>query len=361
MNMKNNYSVIMAGGIGSRFWPLSTQDFPKQFQDILGVGRTMIQQTFDRISKAVPIENIFVITNKEYVQLTAEQLPELPPQNIIGEPMMKNTAACNIYMANIISELNPNANIIVTPADHMILKEGLFLEKINLAFSIVAQHDYLITLGITPTRPDTGYGYIQVIEHPNDSLLKVKTFTEKPNLELAKAFLETGDFLWNAGIFIWSAQSILKAFSTHLPEMKQLFDECDYQANDTEPNCIEKIYSKAEKISIDHGILEKAENVYVIPADLGWSDLGTWNSVYDNAEKDIHHNAIKSKNILTYDTQGCIVRLKNEHKIAIIDGLEDYIIVDTEKALLICPRAHDQKIKEYVLDLKDKKNGNQFI
>lgn len=345
----------MAGGIGSRFWPLSTQDFPKQFQDILGVGRTMIQQTYDRIVQIIPKENIFVITNKEYIDLTAEQLPDLPTQNIIGEPMMKNTAACNIFMANIIAEINPNARIIVTPADHLILKESRFLNKVTQAFQVVAEQDYLITLGITPTRPDTGYGYIQFVEDSNTDILKVKTFTEKPNLELAKTFLETGDFLWNAGIFIWSVQSIQKAFAKYLPDMKQLFDECDYQAKESEPNCIEKIYPKVEKISIDNGILEKAENVYVIPADLGWSDLGTWNSVYDNAEQDDCANAIKSKNILTYRTHGSIIRTQDPKKTVVVDGLEDYIVIDTDKALLICPRAHDQYIKDYVLDLKTKR------
>ncbi|MBT0548900.1 mannose-1-phosphate guanylyltransferase [Riemerella anatipestifer] len=358
---KNHYCVIMAGGIGSRFWPLSTQSYPKQFQDILGVGRTMIQQTYDRVSKLVSTENIFVITNKEYVSLTSEQLPNLPPQNIIGEPMMKNTAACNIYMANIISEQNPDAQIIVTPADHLILKEDRFLDKALLGLNIAAENDYLITLGITPTRPDTGYGYIQFVEEKGMPLLKVKTFTEKPNLEIAKTFLEAGDFLWNAGIFIWSAKSIIKAFSKHLPEMKHLFDECDYDANETEPNCIEKIYPKAEKISIDNGIMEKADNVYVIPADLGWSDLGTWNSVYDNAEKNEEQNSINSKYILTYNSKGNVIRLKESNKLAIIDGLQDYIVVDTEKALLICPRENDQKIKDFVLDLKNIKNGEDFM
>lgn len=346
----------MAGGIGSRFWPLSTQDFPKQFQDILGVGRTMIQQTYDRMVQIVPVENIYVITNKEYVDVTTEQLSDLPASNIVGEPMMKNTAACNMFMVNIIKDINPEARIIVTPADHLILKESKFLEKVTQAFEVVSQQDYLMTLGITPTRPDTGYGYIQFEENidSNTEVLKVKTFTEKPNLELAKTFIDSGDFLWNAGIFIWSAKSITKAFKKYLPEMHQLFEECDYHAENTEPNCIEKIYPKVEKISIDNGILEKADNVYVIPADLGWSDLGTWNSVYENAEHDSQSNVIKSKHILTYNTKGSIVRVQDRKKVAIIDGLEDYIVIDTNEALLICPRANDQNIKNYVLDIKTK-------
>lgn len=349
----------MAGGIGSRFWPMSTQKFPKQFQDILGTGRTMIQQTFDRIRQAVPPENIFVITNQEYVELSHQQLPEVPLQNIVGEPAMKNTAACNIYMVNKIANLNPDANIIVLPADHLITKENAFIEKVNLAFDLVSKNDYLVTLGITPTRPDTGYGYIQFLEKKDEQYYKVKTFTEKPSLEIAQSFLESGDFLWNAGIFVWNVNSIHKAFEKFLPEMTQEFISCEYNT-DKELVCIETIYPKVEKISIDNGILERAENVYVIPADLGWSDLGTWTSVFENAEKDEIGNAINSKNVISYNAKNNIVRLK-KGKAAIIDGLEDFIIVDTEKALLICPRANDQLIKDYVQDLKNTKQGEKYI
>ena len=349
----------MAGGIGSRFWPMSTQKFPKQFHDILGTGRTMIQQTFDRIKQAVPIENIFVITNTEYAELSHQQLPELPIENIVGEPMMKNTAACNIYMVNKIADLNPDANVIVLPADHLILKENAFLEKVNQAFDFASKNDVLITLGITPTRPDTGYGYIQFSEKQDSDFFKVKTFTEKPNLEIAKSFIETGDFLWNAGIFIWNVKSIQKAFAEYLPEMTQEFVSCEYNS-DREIVCIETIYPKVEKISIDNGILEKAKNVYVIPADLGWSDLGTWTSVYENSEKNEDNNSIDSKTVLTYNSKNNVVRIK-KGKAAIIDGLEDYIVVDTEKALLICPRDNDQLIKNYVLDLKNFKKGEKYM
>ena len=349
----------MAGGIGSRFWPMSTQKFPKQFHDILGTGRTMIQQTFDRIKQAVPVENIFVITNTEYAELSHQQLPELPIENIVGEPMMKNTAACNIYMVNKIADLNPDANVIVLPADHLILKENAFLEKVNQAFDFASKNDVLITLGITPTRPDTGYGYIQFSEKQDSDFYKVKTFTEKPNLEIAKSFIETGDFLWNAGIFIWNVKSIQKAFAEYLPEMTQEFISCEYNS-DREIVCIETIYPKVEKISIDNGILEKAKNVYVIPADLGWSDLGTWTSVYENSEKNEENNSIDSKTVLTYNSKNNVVRIK-KGKAAIIDGLEDYIVVDTEKALLICPRDNDQLIKNYVLDLKNFKKGEKYM
>lgn len=349
----------MAGGIGSRFWPMSTQKFPKQFHDILGTGRTMIQQTFDRIKQTVPVENIFVITNTEYAELSHQQLPELPIENIVGEPMMKNTAACNIYMVNKIADLNPDANVIVLPADHLILKENAFLEKVNQAFDFASKNDVLITLGITPTRPDTGYGYIQFSEKQDSDFFKVKTFTEKPNLEIAKSFIETGDFLWNAGIFIWNVKSIQKAFAEYLPEMTQEFVSCEYNS-DREIICIETIYPKVEKISIDNGILEKAKNVYVIPADLGWSDLGTWTSVYENSEKNEDNNSIDSKTVLTYNSKNNVVRIK-KGKAAIIDGLEDYIVVDTEKALLICPRDNDQLIKNYVLDLKNFKKGEKYM
>jgi mannose-1-phosphate guanylyltransferase len=360
MSKSDKYCVIMAGGIGSRFWPMSTQKFPKQFQDILGVGRTMIQQTYDRISKIIPNENIFVITNKEYVSLSHQQLPEISENNIVGEPLMKNTAACNLYMANKIAEIDSNATIVVLPADHLILKEDVFLEKVELAFDLASKNDYLVTLGITPTRPDTGYGYIQFVDKKDANHFKVKTFTEKPMLEIAQSFLESGDFLWNAGIFIWNVKSIHRAFEAHLPEMTQHFMACEYNA-EGEDSCIELIYPKVQKISVDNGILEKAKNVYVIPSDLGWSDLGTWTSVYENAEKDGNENTAKLKYLLTYNSKGNIVRMKSNNKAVIIDGLENYIIVDTDKALLICPRDNDQLIKDYVLDLKNFKKGERFM
>jgi len=350
----------MAGGIGSRFWPMSTQKFPKQFHDILGTGRTMIQQTFDRISQLIPAENIYVITNQEYTELTQQQLPDIPINNIVGEPAMKNTSACNLYMAKKIQDVNADANIIVMPADHLILKEKTFLDKVELAFELVSKNDYLITLGITPTRPDTGYGYIQFIQENDEVISKVKTFTEKPNLEIAKSFIESGDFLWNAGIFVWSAKSILSAFTKYLPEMSNQFNGCEYNT-EAEKEYIDVIYPIVSKISIDNGILEKANNVYVIPANIGWSDLGTWTSVYTNADKNDDNNAISSKNVLTYNSKGNVIRIKNQNKAAVIDGLKNYIIVDTEKALLICPRDNDQLIKDYVLDLKNLKKGERFM
>lgn len=356
----NNYCVIMAGGIGSRFWPMSTQKFPKQFQDILGTGRTMLQQTYDRISKIIPDDHIYIITNKEYIEISSQQLPNVPLGNIVGEPMMKNTAACILYMTNKIAHRNTDANVVILPADHLILNEQTFLTKINFAFNLAAENDYLITLGIQPTRPDTGYGYIQYIKKEEQEIYKVKTFTEKPSLEIAQSFLDSGDFLWNAGIFIWNLKVVQNAFQLHLPEMQKEFSHCEYNSED-EKVCIERIYPKVAKISIDNGILEKATNVYVIPADLGWSDLGSWTSVYENAEKDKDGDAINSKFVLCYNTGGNVVRSENKHKAIVIDGLKDYIIVDTEKALLICPKENDQLIKEYTIDLKNYKKGEQFM
>lgn len=343
----------MAGGIGSRFWPMSTPEYPKQFHDILGTGRTMIQQTYDRIKNIIPTKNIFVITNTEYIELTKKQLPDLEPNNIVGEPLMKNTSACNIYMTKKILQLNPEANIIVLPADHLILKENTFYEKIDLAFQIAKENDYLITLGITPTRPDTGYGYIQYSKNQQDNIYKVKKFTEKPNLETANKFLATGEYLWNAGIFVWNAKNILKAFKKHLPEMAQLFDIEEYNTNN-EKQIIDNIYTKVENISIDNGILEKADNVFVIPSDLGWSDLGTWTSVFENSNRDTHNNTIPT-NCITYNSIGNIVRTSNNDKTIIIDELSDFIVVDTEKALLICPLKNDQMIKKYVNNLENRR------
>lgn len=338
---------------------MSTQKFPKQFQDILGTGRTMIQQTFDRISKIIPTENIYVITNHEYVDLTITQLPDVPQNNIVGEPMMKNTAACNLYMVNKIAEKDPTANLVVLPADHLILKEDVFHEKLQIALDLASKNDYLVTLGIQPTRPDTGYGYIQFIQKKEKEYFKVKTFTEKPNLEIAKSFLESGDFLWNAGIFIWNLKTISAAFEKFLPEMSKQFTQCDYNGTG-EKECIETIYPKISKISIDNGILEKAANVYVVPGDFGWSDLGTWTSVFENAEKDENQNSVQNRHVLAYEARGNVIRIK-KNKTLIVDGLKDYIIVDTDKALLICPRDHDQRIKEYVADLKNLKGGDRYM
>lgn len=349
----------MAGGIGSRFWPMSTSEFPKQFHDILGTGKTLIQQTFERLNKIAPKENIFVITNKEYVELTLSQLPELSENQVVGEPMMMNTAACNIYMAEKIFHLNPNANILVAPSDHIILNEDEFVRNANQALTYSSENDYLITLGIEPSRPDTGYGYIQYIENKNSDLKKVKTFTEKPNLELAESFLKSGDFLWNAGIFIWSAKNILAAFKEYLPEMYESFENISTYNTPKEAADILKVYPTVAKISIDYGIMEKAQNVYVIPSSFGWSDLGTWASLFENFEKDQNNNAIKGKWIRAYNSHGNIIQTET-NKAVVVEGLNGYIVADTPKALLICPISEDQKVKDFVNDLRINK-GEEFL
>lgn len=344
---KNNYCVIMAGGIGSRFWPMSTQKFPKQFQDILGTGRTMIQQTFDRIKQAVPAENIFVITNQEYVELSHQQLPDLPIANIVGEPVMKNTSACNIYMMNKIAHLNPDANVIVLPADHIILKEITFVEKVNLAFDQASKNDVLITLGITPTRPDTGYGYIQFVEKSGEDYYKVKTFTEKPNVEIAKSFLESGDFLWNAGIFVWNVKTIEEAIRRYAPGIAEVFDRIYPEFyTEREKETIEKLFPTCESISIDYAVMEKAERIYVLPAEFGWSDLGSWGSLHSLLPKDERNNAVVGENVRMYECNNCIVHTPHL-KQAVIQGLDGYIIAEKEGTLLICRLAEEQRIKEF--------------
>lgn len=355
MKFEDRYCVIMAGGTGSRFWPVSTKEHPKQFKDILGIGKTMLQITCERVKNLVPKENIYIITNAEYVALVSEQLPDIAPANIVGEPMMKNTAACNAFMAAKIIQTNPEAQLLVLPSDHLILDQQNFEKKVSLAFKEATENQALVTIGIKPTRPETGYGYIHFDENKGEQAVKeVITFTEKPDLETAEAFLKKGSYLWNSGIFIWQAKDILQCFQQFLPTMYQKVQA--YHWDDTnQEQAMKEIYPTLEAISIDKGILEKATNVRVILADLGWSDLGTWSSVYENGTKDEQLNVDNSKHVMTYASQGNIIHIDNPRKKAVIDSLNDFIIVDTDEALLICPRAHDQKIKEYVSDLKNRK------
>lgn len=356
----NNYGVIMAGGVGSRFWPLSTTAYPKQFHDILGTGRTFLQQTYDRLAKIIPQDQIYVVTLDEYVELTLEQLPKLSREQIIAEPIGMNTAPCNLYAAMLINEKNPDARIVVAPSDHVILDEKVFLEKLNFALEKSSDKEILITLGIQPTRPDTGYGYIQFIEDESDGeLKKVKTFTEKPGIELAEVFYKSGEFLWNAGIFIWHVQTILKSFQEFLPEMYDSFKTIKQMLSSSEGmEEMRRVYGTVQFISVDNGIMEKAENVYVIPSSFGWSDLGTWKSLYENSKKDKQGNIKRGKPILTYNSGNSLI-YTTQNKAVIVDGLENYIVVDTENALLICPMDNDQTIKTYVSDLKLNK-GDQF-
>jgi mannose-1-phosphate guanylyltransferase len=359
---KNYFGVIMAGGIGTRFWPLSTSEYPKQFHDILGTGRTFLQQTFDRLKKLIPQDQIYIITLEEYVDLTLEQLPEITAEQIIAEPSGMNTAPCNLYAAKLIQEKNPNANIVVAPSDHVILDESVFIQKLEMALNQSEKEEVLITLGIQPTRPDTGYGYIQYLtEQKNKSeIKKVKTFTEKPGLELAEAFCKSGDFLWNAGIFVWKAETILHSFQHYLPEMYESFDKISHLlSSEKGKEKVKDIYSKVQMISIDNGILEKASNVYVIPSSFGWSDLGTWKSLYENSDKNREQNVKHGKHVIMYNTKDSLI-YTSQNKAVIVDGLENYIVVDTKKALLICPMDKDQAIKAFVSDLKLNK-GEKFV
>lgn len=360
--MDNNYCIIMAGGIGSRFWPLSRKAQPKQFLDILGTGRTLIQQTFDRFSKLIPIENFLVVTSVNYNNLVLEQIPELNKRQVLLEPLRRNTAPCLAYAANKIKMQNPNANLIVAPADHLILKEEDFLQQIKNGLNFVKTNNALLTLGIQPSRPETGYGYIQVknkvVFNNLDNLYKVKVFTEKPNLEMAKIFVESGEFFWNSGIFIWSLSSILEALDLHLKDVSSLFEKGAKLYNTVdEVHFINKIYSECKAISIDYGILEKAQNVFVLTADIGWSDLGTWGSLYENKRKDEEGNVISGDNILTYDTQNCIVNLTNE-KLAVLHGLNGYIIAESNDTLMICRKEDEQQIKQFVTDVRIKKGDS---
>ncbi|HEY8387571.1 MAG TPA: mannose-1-phosphate guanylyltransferase [Parasegetibacter sp.] len=353
---KHQYVAIMAGGIGSRFWPMSRTEFPKQFLDILNTGRTLIQSTYDRFAGFIPKENIFIVTAKEYVHIVKEQLPELDPANILAEPFRKNTAPCVAYIAYKLLARDPEATLICAPADHLVFDTTAFNKVCIEAQSFVNNHNALVTLGIKPTYPNTGYGYIQHEAHGvTDNVYPVKTFTEKPNLELARTFLQSGDFLWNAGIFVWMVKTLVQAFEKHLPEMHEVFYPERFNLNnENEIQAIEKIYPQCTNISIDYGIMEKADNVYVIPSSFGWSDLGTWASAYDNLEKDYLGNATTGQHILVIDSTKCMVHAPDE-KLIVLQGLDDFIVVDTDDVLLICKKEKEQDIKEYVAEVKRNK------
>ncbi len=361
---KEIYCVIMAGGIGSRFWPLSRTRHPKQFLDILGTGRTLLQQTFKRMQYICPTPNILVVSNVEYRELILEQLPEISPTQLLLEPLRKNTAPCVAYANQRIERINPDATIIVSPSDHLILDEAEFLRIIREGIGFVRDRDVLLTLGIRPGRPETGYGYIQVNDlkgidgFPN--LHKVKTFTEKPNLELAKIFLESGDFFWNSGVFVWSLPSINRAFEKYLPDMQMLFnDGKPLYGSEVEAVFIQQVYGACDKISIDYGLMEKAENVYVLCADFGWSDLGTWGSLYGHIYRDESDNAVGQSLVLPFDASRNMVTTP-EGKLTVIQGIDDCIIVDTKDVLLICRKENEQQIRMIVDEVKIKV-GSSFI
>lgn len=353
----------MAGGIGSRFWPMSRNAFPKQFLDILGTGKTLLQQTYERFLKSCPKENIFVVTNESYINLVQQQLPDLDPSRILGEPHRKNTAPCIAYASYKINKLNPDANIVVAPSDHVIMKSDEFLEAIKKGMEFVSGSDRLLTLGIQPNRPDTGYGYIQFIDDKKkeeNKISKVKTFTEKPDLEMAKFFLQTGEFLWNAGIFVWNVKSILSAISTHLPDIDALFYEAsNHFDQEDESEYIRNAYTQCTNISIDFGVMEKARNVYVMSADFGWSDLGTYGSLYEHIKQDANANAVVGKNVMLYGTKNCIINMPKD-KLVVVQGLDDYIVVESNNVLLICKKEDEQQIRQFVNDVKLTK-GEKFV
>jgi mannose-1-phosphate guanylyltransferase len=362
--MNNTYCVIMAGGIGSRFWPLSKTNMPKQFLDILGTGRTFIQQTYDRFKKICPDENFYVVTSIDYKDLVLKQLPELREDQVLLEPLRRNTAPCVAYACYKIQTVNPEANIIVAPSDHHIQDEDKFLEQVTIGLEFVKYNDALLTLGIPPSRPETGYGYIQIESKETvneiENLYKVKTFTEKPDLELAKIFLESGEFFWNSGIFIWSLTSILKAFEEHLSSVSELFKKGHklYGTADEIP-FLNKTYSECQNVSIDYGIMEKANNVHVLCSDFGWSDLGTWGSLYESRNKDLQGNMISGQNVMLYNSTNCIVNMPND-KLVVLHGLDGYIVVESEGTLLVCKKEDEQQIRQFVNDVRMNK-GEDFV
>lgn len=361
---KDYYCVIMAGGVGARFWPLSRTDHPKQFIDILGTGETLIQQTVNRFVKICPPENIYIVTNEIYKDLVTTQIPQIPENNIVLEPAMRNTAPCVAYANYKISAVNPDAKIVVAPSDHLILNEQVFLDDIQKALEAATENDWLITLGINPSRPDTGYGYIQYDDQEkydkNPKISRVKTFTEKPDAELAEKFLDSGDFLWNAGIFIWSLKSIMAAFDEYLDDVNDLFAEGIGKYNTSaEKDFINEIYTSCRKISIDYGVMEKASNVYVQSVDFGWSDLGTWGSLYDVRDKDENGNVVSGEKVMLYDSKNCIINMPKE-KVVVLQGLDDYIVVEEDDALLVCKKSDEQQIRNFVNDIKTRQ-GEQFV
>ncbi|SHI88058.1 mannose-1-phosphate guanylyltransferase [Arenibacter nanhaiticus] len=357
---KNYYAVLMAGGIGSRFWPTSTSEFPKQFHDMLGSGETLLQKTFKRLSDFIPKENILVLTNERYNDLVLQQLPMVKPSQLVLEPAMRNTAPCILYAALKIQKMDPNAVMIVAPSDHWIEDEQAFSKDVIECFGRCEKENVLCTLGIKPTFPNIGFGYIEYEKGKEENLKNVLQFREKPDYNTAKEFIAQGNFLWNAGIFMWSAKAILEAFKTYQPKQYSLFEIGIPVLNtDKEETFIKQQYPKADNVSIDYAILEPAKNIYVLPANFDWNDLGTWGSLYDKLEKDEHNNAVVNCRLLSENSTGNIIR-SPKGKIVVVDGLNDYIIVDKEEVLLIYPKAKEQDIKKVLLGVKEK-FGDEYI
>ncbi|MGH1383343.1 mannose-1-phosphate guanylyltransferase [Kordia sp.] len=349
---KNYYAILMAGGVGSRFWPVSTSSFPKQFHDMLGTGETLIQKTFHRLSKLIPKENIYILTNEKYNDLVLEQLPDATQKQVVLEPAMRNTAPCILYASLKIQKENPNAVMVVAPSDHWIEDETAFINNLQASFTKCAEENVLMTLGIQPTFANTGYGYIN-FEKSESAIKKVHKFTEKPDYETAKKFLASGEYLWNAGIFIWSVETIVTSFQKFQPILYKLFEQgISVYNTDFEDDFIRDNYGSAENISIDYAIMEHATQVYVLPATFDWNDLGTWGSLYDKLDKEENRNAVVNAKPILQDASGNMIRTTGK-KVVVIDGLNDYIVVDKEDVLLIYPKAKEQDIKKVLQKVKD--------
>ena len=357
MTDSGTYCVILAGGIGSRFWPMSQYDKPKQFLDILGVGKSLLRQTYDRMGKIVKPENILVVTLKDYIPLVKEQIPELSEENIIGEPVRRDTAPSVALAAHILAKKNPDSRMIIAPSDHLIQDEQVFIDIIEKAVNFIKDNDALLTLGIKPNRPETGYGYIQVNnsyeEMPlPEKISKVKVFTEKPDLELAKIFFESGEFLWNSGLFFWTAGAILSAYDLYEPEMGDIFSgEEEYFGTAEQSSAMERIYSRIKTLSVDYAIMEKSENVFVMEAEFGWSDLGTWSTMYERIPHDANGNTVSRGQVFSYNNKNCLVYADN-NKIAVVEGLDNYIVIASGNTFLVCSRDREQDIKAFVKDVK---------
>ena len=347
----NNYCVIMSGGVGSRFWPYSREAKPKQFLDIFATGRSLLQMTYDRFAKVIPKENFVIVTNAAYRDLILEQLPELSADQILLEPMRRNTAPCIGWATYHIQAKNPNANILVTPADHLILQEDIFDEAIRRSLDYVENHPQLVTLGIRPSRPETGYGYIQVSDIQEDDFVQVKTFTEKPNREMAQVFYESGEFLWNSGMFAWNVKTIHAAFDEHLPALTSVLNEANgHYATPREQELVSSLFPQCPNISIDYAVLEKAHNVMVLPVDFGWADLGTWGSLYELKKEEDEANVALHTEALFYEAKGNIVSMDGEasEQLVVVQGIDDCIVAHSEGVLLICKRDQEQRIKEFI-------------
>lgn len=349
---KNYYAILMAGGVGSRFWPVSTTEFPKQFHDMLGAGQTLIQKTFSRLSQLIPVENILILTNEKYNHIVLEQLPMVKPEQVLLEPAMRNTAPCILYASLKIKKQNPDAVMVVAPSDHWIEDEDLFVQNLQQCFDFCAAENALMTLGIQPTFPNTGFGYIEFDKTYSNAIKKVNQFREKPDYETAKSFIASGNFLWNGGIFIWSVKAISESFEKFQPQMNTLFlGGWDVYNTSKEKDFISANYALAENVSIDYAVMEKAQNVYVLPATFDWNDLGTWGSLHEKLDKDNNDNSVVNATVLLNNSSNNIISTAKD-KLVIIDGLEDFIVVDKDNVLLIYPKSKEQEIKGIVSQLK---------